>query len=383
MDVEAIDAALAQLRRLLGSAHPPQLRATAQPQAVEDPRGWSGSARESAHDSATRLHQTRSTLHATRASVTAVINHAQGIGPDARRSMDAVISAWEDDKRALQPWSGSAEVRARLQAAGQQRLNEASRIIQDTVMRYGQAAQQVQALSGQLPLAPGNNDSTPAGVQLVDFKQGPAIPSPTPDEGAGGDPPLGLPRYSGGTLSDEETRTVYLHGELRMRQLNEELIRRGVSAEKRAHIMFEQRNKLRSWARQLMSDRQLAEYLNANERNLTFEDLVAKNQARGLSGDALYDAIVESSTRSRPSVNNSLGIDPNNPPPLPPVTGPSAPTAPTGTSPPAPTAAPSPGNWGTYIPPEQLAQSDDPVMRILGQILLGQRGPDDPTYGTA
>lgn len=99
-----------------------------------------------------------------------------------------------------------------------------------------------------------------------------------------------------------------------MRRLNEELVRRGVSAEDRARIMFEQRNKLRSWSRELMSDRQLADYLNANERNLTFDELVAKNQARGLSGDALYNAIVESSTRSRPSVNDSLGIDPDNPP---------------------------------------------------------------------
>ncbi|BBX30398.1 hypothetical protein [Mycolicibacterium alvei] len=380
MDVEAIDAALAQLRRLLGSAHPPQLRATTPPAAVEDPQGWSGSARESAHDNATRLHQTRTTLHATHASVTTVVNHAQSIGPDARRAMDAVLSAWEGDKRSLQPWSGSPEVRAKLQAAGQQRLNEAGRIVQDAVQRYGQAAQQVQALSGQLPLSSGNSDSAPAGIQMVDFKQGPPIPSPTPEDGAGGEPPLGLPRYNGGTLSDAETRTVYLHGELQMRRLNEELVRRGVSAEDRARIMFEQRNKLRSWSRELMSDRQLADYLNANERNLTFDELVAKNQARGLSGDALYNAIVESSTRSRPSVNDSLGIDPDNPPPLPPVTGP---IAPTGTSPPAPTAAPSPDSWGTYIPPEQLAQSDDPVLRILGQILLGQRGPDDPTYGTA
>lgn len=42
-------------------------------------------------------------------------------------------------------------------------------------------------------------------------------------------------------------------------------------------------------------------------------------------GDEIYEAIVESSTRSRGSVNESLGIDPENPPDLPPMRGPADP----------------------------------------------------------
>ncbi|MCV7060866.1 hypothetical protein H7I76_10745, partial [Mycolicibacterium vaccae] len=101
-----------------------------------------------------------------------------------------------------------------------------------------------------------------------------------------------------------------------MRELNDHLAQQGVSAEERAKIMFAQRNALRSWARDLMSNRALADQLNATEPHLSFADLLAKYQAKGLAGDDLYNAIIESATRSRASVNESLGIDPANPPPL-------------------------------------------------------------------
>lgn len=169
--------------------------------------------------------------------------------------------------------------------------------------------------------SPAPNDSH---IQLVDhtFRESP-IPSPLPDPDAGsGDPPLpvsdlGLPRYDGGSLSPVEARTVYAHGELRMRQLNDRLIAEGLTPEQRAKIMFEQRNALRSWTRALMSDRDLAEQVTAQNPNLTWEDLIARNQSKGLQGDDLYNAIIDSSTHSRPSVNDALGVDPENPPPLP------------------------------------------------------------------
>ena len=117
---------------------------------------------------------------------------------------------------------------------------------------------------------------------------------------------LRLPNYRPGSLSEAQTRTVYTQGELRMRQLNDQL-------------MFEERNALRSWARTLMSNRALAALLNTFEPNLTFEDLVAKNQTKGLSGNDLYNAMITSATHSRGSVNDFLGVDPAIPPPLPPA----------------------------------------------------------------
>ncbi|WP_066902293.1 toxin glutamine deamidase domain-containing protein [Mycolicibacterium houstonense] len=128
--------------------------------------------------------------------------------------------------------------------------------------------------------------------------------------------------YAAGTLSDEETRTVYTTFELRMRELRDQLLRDGVSAEERARTMYGMRATIRSWTRSLMENRELADWLNANEPNPTFDELVERNRAKGRVGDEIYEAIVASSTRSRGSVNAELGIDPDNPPELPPMRGP-------------------------------------------------------------
>ncbi|MEX3654969.1 MULTISPECIES: alpha/beta hydrolase [Mycolicibacterium] len=128
--------------------------------------------------------------------------------------------------------------------------------------------------------------------------------------------------YSAGTLTNEETRTVYTNYELRMRELRDQLLRDGVSVEERARTMYGMRATIRLWTRSLMADRAAAEWLNENERNPTFEELVERNRAKGRVGDEIYEAIIASSTRSRGSVNADLGIDPENPPDLPPMRGP-------------------------------------------------------------
>ncbi|MGV0781624.1 toxin glutamine deamidase domain-containing protein [Mycolicibacterium sp. XJ775] len=131
--------------------------------------------------------------------------------------------------------------------------------------------------------------------------------------------------YAAGTLSDEETRTVYTTYELRMRELRDQLLRDGVGAEERARTMYGMRATIRSWTRSLMENRELADWLNANEPNPTFDELVERNRAKGRVGDQIYEAIIASSTRSRGSVNADLGIDPENPPGLPPMRGPTDP----------------------------------------------------------
>jgi hypothetical protein len=160
------------------------------------------------------------------------------------------------------------------------------------------------------------------------WKRDPA-PTPNPNNPSTGEIPdpvgkLGLPNYNPRSLSDEEARGVYAQGKLRMRQLNDELARQGLSAEERAKIMAEQRNSLRSWVRDIMSNRKSAEDLVASEPNLTWDQLVAKYRAQGLTGDDLYNRIIDRATASRASVDQALGIDPHHPPPLPPVR-PSAP----------------------------------------------------------
>ena len=44
---------------------------------------------------------------------------------------------------------------------------------------------------------------------------------------------------------------------------------------------------------------------------------------------------------------------------------------------PTPATPPDP-TWGTYIPPEELINSDNPALRILGQMILDQLGPNNP-----
>jgi hypothetical protein len=128
--------------------------------------------------------------------------------------------------------------------------------------------------------------------------------------------------YAANTLSNAETRTVYTTFELRMREVGEQLRRDDVGLEEQARTLYELRASIRTWTRALMADRDTADYLTANEPNPTFEDLVERQRAKGRVGDEIYQAIIASATRSRASVNESLGIDPENPPDLPPMRGP-------------------------------------------------------------
>ncbi|WP_457221133.1 hypothetical protein [Mycobacteroides abscessus] len=148
------------------------------------------------------------------------------------------------------------------------------------------------------------------------------------DDGHGGEPAptnpssaLGLPDYPHGTLSNDETRTVYTRGELKMKELDAQWAKQGVPVEERAKRMFEMRNSLRGWTRELMSDRSAAEVLKANEKSMTWQQALDKAAGRGYTGENAYRYLIDAATRSRGSVNAGLGIDPANPPPLPPVRG--------------------------------------------------------------
>ncbi|WP_343571790.1 hypothetical protein [Mycobacterium sp.] len=212
------------------------------------------------------------------------------------------------------------------------------------------------------------------------FKQGPDQPPPPglkdPSEGRLPDPvgKLGLPNYNPGSLSDEDARAVYAHGELRMRVLNEQLVKQGLNAEERAKKMFEQRNSLRSWVRDLMRDRTAADWLAENRPNQTWEQSIQKEISRGKQGDTIYEGIIESSTRSNPGVNAATGINPEHPPALPAV-HPSAPIESMHTeshppTPPAPETVHSPA-----APPVKSAQVEPPAPRALPPAEGGGEGP--------
>ncbi|SKU86089.1 putative transmembrane protein [Mycobacteroides abscessus subsp. massiliense] len=163
----------------------------------------------------------------------------------------------------------------------------------------------------------GQNGGRDGTVRMLDDGHGkPGEPAPTNPSAS-----LGLPDYPHGTLSNDETRTVYTRGELKMKELDAQWTKQGVPVEERAKRMFEMRNSLRGWTRELMSDRPAAEALKASEKNMSWQQALDKAASRGYTGENAYRYLIDSATRSRGGVNAGLGIDPANPPPLPPVRG--------------------------------------------------------------
>jgi hypothetical protein len=58
-----------------------------------------------------------------------------------------------------------------------------------------------------------------------------------------------------------------------------------------------------------MSDRNLADSLNITDSNRTWQEIVQRQVEKGFSGDAIYREIIKSSQRSRPSINQELGLE--------------------------------------------------------------------------
>ena len=99
--------------------------------------------------------------------------------------------------------------------------------------------------------------------------------------------------------------------------LNAQWTAEGLSAEERARKAHEIRHAARIKAREfmqskdevkLLQDRDLQVY--GNPDGPTFDQLVAKNQEKGLQGDAVYEAIVGSSNRTNKDYNEKYGVRP-------------------------------------------------------------------------
>lgn len=115
-----------------------------------------------------------------------------------------------------------------------------------------------------------------------------------------------IPRASSpGSLSNVDARKWYLQQEAKIPGLINDP---ALSIEQRARLAFELRNSYRTQARTLMADRTLAGRLMLEEPNLTWEQLIQKTMNKGFSGDDIYLQIIGSSQRSRPSINNQLGL---------------------------------------------------------------------------
>lgn len=108
-----------------------------------------------------------------------------------------------------------------------------------------------------------------------------------------------------GSLSNVETRKWYLEQETKIA----DQIDSSLPLKQQAEQAVELRNQYRTQAREAMADRELANQLNITDPNKTVEQLIAEKQAKGLTGDDVWQDIIDSSMRSRKSVNKSLGLE--------------------------------------------------------------------------
>ena len=143
-------------------------------------------------------------------------------------------------------------------------------------------------------------------------RQNPSVPLPGPETPARYSIREEIDSSHSGEYTGEATgrgevdaRKWYLEHEAQI----PDLIDKSLPLEEQAKQAFSLRNQFRTQARELMEDRVLAESLYKSDPNLTWEQLIEKQRNKGYSGDDIYKAIIESSQRSRKSVNQSLGLD--------------------------------------------------------------------------
>jgi RHS repeat-associated protein len=118
----------------------------------------------------------------------------------------------------------------------------------------------------------------------------------------------------GNPMTNEQVRQWYLDRDSNIPELNEIWKQQSMSAEARARMAFNIRSQARQTAREMMTDpvevtglreRDVAHHQNPN--GPTFELLVARLRAKGFSGDALYEEIVRSATRTDTETNRKFG----------------------------------------------------------------------------
>jgi hypothetical protein len=184
----------------------------------------------------------------------------------------------------------------------------------------GDAAGRQQAINESIerslretPLPPGVDPNT-----IRSFLQNASSQFPAPRTNE-----LGIPGYPDATLTSEQARNVYTHGEQQMKALNQRLIDEGLNPETGAKTLSATRNALRTWTRDLMVDRAATARLGATEKNMSWDEVVDKYKGQGLKGDELWNKLIERSMVSRASVNAGLGVDPQAPelPAMPAVPG--------------------------------------------------------------
>lgn len=106
-------------------------------------------------------------------------------------------------------------------------------------------------------------------------------------------------------LGNKEVRSWYLAHDVQI----PDMIDKSQPIEIQARQAFELRNTFRTQARDLMKDQRLRAELDRDDKNKTFEELLKhKIEDKGLSYAEALEDILASATKTRRSVNESLGL---------------------------------------------------------------------------
>lgn len=76
-----------------------------------------------------------------------------------------------------------------------------------------------------------------------------------------------------------------------------------------AQQAFDMRNSIRTQARNAMNNTAWAQHLFNSQKNVTFEQLIEKYQKKGLSGEKLWMEIIQSSMRSRYTIDTLFQLN--------------------------------------------------------------------------
>lgn len=118
-------------------------------------------------------------------------------------------------------------------------------------------------------------------------------------------PFTGISQYAG-KLSDRAVRKWYKYHDEQI----SDMIDRSKPLEDQARQACELRNQHRTQARDLMRDQESRKRLDGTEPNRSFEELVAdKVKRKGLTRQQAYEDILQTATKTRKSVNKSLGLE--------------------------------------------------------------------------
>lgn len=122
-------------------------------------------------------------------------------------------------------------------------------------------------------------------------------------------------RASGAVWTDRQVRQLYLERVAEIGPRDEQSKADGVPLETRARAAYQARHDARMTARAMMQDAAAVEALRARDREKygtpdgpTFEYLQERAGQKGLTGDAVFQSIIDSAQQTDAATNRSLGL---------------------------------------------------------------------------